>query len=113
MPGCRRTRAPAGFSEWICARHWSAVPKQNLAPYGKEGLPIMRGFVKLKEACAYFGFDMTDAHDAMADAQAARQILARLIADGRMPEAKVHYAKNRPMPADAPITAVDGAEAAE
>lgn len=86
---------------------------RNLAPYGKEGLPIMRGFVKLKEACAYFGFDLTDAHDAMADAQAARQILARLISDGRMPEAKVHYAKNRPMPADAPITAVEGTEAAE
>ena len=86
---------------------------RGLSPYGKEGLPIMRGFVKLKEACAYFGFDLTDAHDAMADAQAARQILARLIADDRLPEAKIHYARKRPAEVDpAPVAAVEGAEAA-
>lgn len=72
---------------------------RNLSPYGKEGLPIMRGFVKLREACEWFGFDQGEAHDALHDARAARQILARLIADGRLPEAKVHYAKNPPVKA--------------
>lgn len=69
---------------------------RNLSTYGSEGLPIVRGYVKLKEACAWFGFINENPHDAMADAEAARQILARLIADGRMPEARVHYAKNPP-----------------
>lgn len=72
---------------------------RNLAPYGKEGMPIMRGFIKLVEACGYFGFAHDGAHDALHDAQAARQILARLIADGRLPDARVHYAKNQPVKA--------------
>ena len=27
-PGCRRTTAnPKGWNEWICGKHWSAVPR--------------------------------------------------------------------------------------
>lgn len=68
---------------------------RNLDPYGADGLCIRRGFVKLREACDFFGIINQDAHDALSDARAAREILARLIADGRLPEAKIHYAKNR------------------
>ena len=28
VPGCRRTRPAGDFEEWICARHWPAVPKR-------------------------------------------------------------------------------------
>lgn len=68
---------------------------RGLAPYGKEGLCIMRGYVKLSEACNYFGIVNENAHDAMADAEAALGILKRLIADGRVIEPKVHFAKGR------------------
>lgn len=77
---------------------------RSLSPYGPEGLPIMRGYVKLREACAWFGFVNENPHDAMGDAEAARQILARLIADGRLPEAKVHFAKVPPQRAEAGFT---------
>jgi DNA polymerase-3 subunit epsilon len=70
-----------------------------LKPYKDEGLELRGGFVKLKVACDYFGIPLDEAHEAMADAQAARQILARLIRDGRLPEAKVHYAKTPPVKA--------------
>lgn len=53
-------------------------------------------FPKLSEACAHFGIEQANQHDALGDARAALEILRRLIADGRMPEAKVHYAKNPP-----------------
>lgn len=66
-----------------------------LAPYKDEGLCIMRGMVKLSEACSYFGIINENAHDAMADAEAARCILERLVADRRLPEPKVHLAKSR------------------
>lgn len=68
---------------------------RSLDPYGYEGLCIQRGFVKLAEACAFFGITNDNPHDAGADTEAARAILERLIADGRLPEAKVHYAKQR------------------
>lgn len=64
-----------------------------LDPYGAEGLPIMRGFIKLAAACEYFGIVNAAAHDAMADAEAALAILRILLRDGRLPEAKVHLAK--------------------
>lgn len=66
---------------------------RGLAPYKDEGLCIVRGYVKLAKACEYFGIVNTNAHDAMADAEAALGILKRLIADGRVIEPKVHYAK--------------------
>jgi DNA polymerase III subunit epsilon len=63
-----------------------------LDPYGAHGLSVLRGFVKLSEACEFFGIVNEDAHDAMADAKAAQEILAILIRDGRLPEARVYYA---------------------
>ena len=63
-----------------------------LDPYGAQGLCIQRGFVKLAEACEFFGIVNADAHDALADAKAAQEILAILIRDDRLPEARVHYA---------------------
>ncbi len=66
---------------------------RGLDPYGKKGLPIMRGFIKLVAACEWFGIVNEAAHDAMGDAEAARCLLARMIADGCCPEPKVHLAK--------------------
>lgn len=64
-----------------------------MAPYKDEGLCVVRGYVKLAAVCEYFGIINENAHDAMADAEAARAILERLIAAGRVIEPKVHYAK--------------------
>ncbi len=69
---------------------------RGLAPYGAEGLPIMRGYIKLREVCDHWGIPLDNAHDAMADARASAEILRRMIADGRVPEAKIHYAKEKP-----------------
>lgn len=80
---------------------------RNLHPYGQEGLPIVRGFIKLREACDYFGIEQAAAHDALDDARAACRILARLIADGRLPEAKIHYARKRPDATPAPQEAAE------
>lgn len=68
---------------------------RGLAPYKDEGLCIVRGYVKLSEACEYFGIVNENAHDAMADAEAALGILKCLIRDGRVIEPKVHYAQGR------------------
>lgn len=32
-PGCRRTTPAGRFPEWICARHWSALPKDHRRAY--------------------------------------------------------------------------------
>lgn len=66
---------------------------RGLASYKDEGLPIRGGFVKLSAACEFFKIVNKDAHDAMADAEAALGLLQRLISDDRLPEAKVHLAK--------------------
>lgn len=50
-------------------------------------------FPKLSEACDHFGIVNEAAHDAMGDAQAAYEVLLKLHEIGRLPEAKVHYAK--------------------
>jgi DNA polymerase III epsilon subunit-like protein len=70
---------------------------RSCKPYKDAGLPVRNGqFVKLEAACAHFGIENTNAHDAMSDARAALGILQRLIADGNLLEPKVHYAKKRP-----------------
>lgn len=35
IPGCRRTCKPSGFSEWICGKHWTAVPKSMRRAYAR------------------------------------------------------------------------------
>ncbi|SHE77873.1 Exonuclease [Loktanella atrilutea] len=68
---------------------------RGLDPYYHDGLMIRNGFVKLSVACEYFGITNDNPHDAGADTEAARAILARLIVDDRLPEARVHLAKGR------------------
>ena len=83
----RRAGLPDRFEETpnICVM-------RALDPYSHQGLCVQRGFVKLAEACEFFGIINKHAHDALADAEAARSILEILIRDGRLPEARVHYA---------------------
>ncbi|KQI68722.1 hypothetical protein AN189_07435 [Loktanella sp. 3ANDIMAR09] len=66
-----------------------------LWPYRAEGLDVKSGgFVSLAIACEYFGIVNENAHDAMADAEAARAILERLIRDDRLPNPTLRTAKN-------------------
>jgi len=58
--------------------------------------PARRGYPNLRESAAFFGHTIIDAHDAMADAAAARVILRNVIRLGRLIPPAVHYAKNRP-----------------
>lgn len=67
------------------------IPKAS----GKGGWP------KLSDACAYFGIENPDEHDAMGDAIAAVGILRALHKMDALIEPKVHYAKNRPTPGEA------------
>lgn len=67
-----------------------------LDPYAAQGLCMSSpGFVKLGVACEWFGIQLENAHDAMADAEAARALLEILIRDGNLPEAGVTYSKHR------------------
>lgn len=87
----RRADLPDLFEETkaICVMN-------GLDPYASAGLCMSRpGFVKLSTACEFFEIVNAKAHDAMADAEAARVILQILIEDGRLPEASVTYSKNR------------------
>lgn len=68
---------------------------RGLAPYKDEGLCVVRGYVKLSEACEYFDIANENAHDAMADAEAALGILQKLIEADRVIKPKVHYAKGK------------------
>lgn len=34
-PGCRRTKPAGEFAEWICARHWAAVPRRLRVRYSR------------------------------------------------------------------------------
>jgi DNA polymerase III epsilon subunit-like protein len=65
-----------------------------LEPYEARGLCMRNhAFVKLVDACRFFGITNDAAHSALGDADAAHEILLRLHADGLLPDAKVHYAK--------------------
>lgn len=69
---------------------------RSCKPYKDAGMPIKRGqYVKLEEACAFFGIELTNAHDAMADAEACREVMVRLLQDGNLIEPQVHRAKGR------------------
>lgn len=54
-------------------------------------------FPTLQEACDAMGVWLPDAHSAMGDCIAAAQILIKLQQMDRLPESKVHYAKQRPV----------------
>lgn len=49
----------------------------------------------LSEACVFFDMDNLGDHSAKADAQACLDLLRKLKEMGKMPEAKVHFAKNK------------------
>lgn len=66
---------------------------RGLKPYHGDGLPIRGGFIKLSAACEFFGIPQREAHDAMSDTEDAFALLKIMIRDGRVPDAKVHYAK--------------------
>jgi len=55
-----------------------------------------RGWPKLSDCCAHFGIDHNAAHTAGGDTRAALEVFLRLHALGALPDARVHYAKNRP-----------------
>lgn len=70
---------------------------RGLKPYLADGLPIKGGrFVKLAVACEHFGIHNASPHSAMADAAAARELLAILIRDGNLIPPSVHFAKEKP-----------------
>lgn len=80
-----------------------------LDDYAAQGLCMSRpGFVKLSVACEFFGITNLQAHDAMADAEAARAIMEILIRDGRMPDPKVIYSKHHA----GALASADGSHAA-
>lgn len=67
-----------------------------LDAYAADGLCMSSpGFVKLSVACEFFGIVNENAHDAMADAEAARAITEILIRDDRLPLPTVVYSKHR------------------
>lgn len=50
-PGCRRTHAADGFTEWLCAHHWALVPKDTRRAYHRARRLCRRGR-KSGHACA-------------------------------------------------------------
>lgn len=61
-------------------------------------------FPKLSEASVFFGFENLGDHSARNDAHACLMLLRKMRELGVMPVAKVHYAKNRPIPDTAKST---------
>lgn len=73
----------------ICVMRPMTSICQIPGPYGYK-------WPKLSEACAHFGITNEKAHDAVGDAWAAARVMQSLHAIGALPDAAVHYAKNRP-----------------
>lgn len=66
--------------------------------YASRGLCMSSpGFVKLATALEFHGIVNDNPHDAMGDAEGAQKLLARLIADGLLPEPRINYAKIQPV----------------
>lgn len=64
--------------------------------YAPQGLCMSSpGFVKLQVACDFFGIVLENAHDAMADCEAARGLLEILIRDGNLPEPRIDYSAHK------------------
>lgn len=55
-------------------------------------------FPNLGEAMAHFGYSLADAHTAMADAEGAAIVFRELMKRDLLPEAAVHYAKEKLLP---------------
>lgn len=87
----RRAGRPDLFEETL-----QSCTMRSCKAYKDQGMPIKRGqFVSLEAACEFFGIVLENAHDAMADAEACRAILERLLQDGNLIEPQVHRAKGR------------------
>lgn len=75
----------------VCAMRAAAkvIPRQ-----GRKGGSWM---VSLANACEFFGIVNIAPHEASADAMACLEIMRALRRMGALPEAAIHYAKNRPV----------------
>ena len=80
------------------ARTRNSCLMRAMKPYKEEGLPMKSWMVKLSVVCEFFGITNEKEHDSGGDAEAARQVMARLIKDGRLLPATIHYhyAKTKP-----------------
>jgi len=89
----RRIGLPDLFEETnnICVMR----PMVKLCGLKQEGSNRAK-FPKLGEALAHFGHVQTDAHQAVSDAENAAVLFRLLKARDLLPEASVHYAKNKP-----------------
>ena len=83
----------------ICVMRAATDIVRQPAKNGRSGFK----FPKLSEACMHFGIENARQHDALGDAHAALAILRALDAIGALPEAKVHFAKQKPEPASVAI----------
>lgn len=64
--------------------------------YESQGIMMKRGtYISLAAACEFHGVINDNPHDAMADAEAATELLKILISDGNVLPPKVHYAKGK------------------
>jgi DNA polymerase III epsilon subunit-like protein len=57
-----------------------------------------RGWPKLSDACRHFEIPQSDEHTSPGDADAHLALFLKLHAGGYLPEASVHYAKDKPQP---------------
>jgi DNA polymerase III subunit epsilon len=85
----------AGRDDLFMITHNTCLMRASnkLGAYGFQS--ATRGWPKLKEVAAFFGHEGYDEHDAMADAEAARVVLANLIRIGELIPPQVHFAKSK------------------